>query len=56
MMCLIHIECRRYLVGDVMAMGGAAAQKFWTLPEIIQRMQKAYCSTLTAEFDHLPLQ
>ena len=39
-----------------MAMGDSTAQKFWTLPEIIERMQGAYCNTLTAEFDHLSLQ
>ena len=46
---------RRYLVGEAMAMGDPSAQKYWTLPEIIERMQNAYCKTLTAEFDHLPL-
>ena len=39
-----------------MAMGDSEAQKFWTLPEIIERMHRAYCSTLTAEFDHLSSQ
>lgn len=39
-----------------MAVGDGTAQKFWTLPEIIERMQNAYCSTLSAEFDHLSLQ
>lgn len=48
--------CRRYMVGEAMGMGNPSAQKYWTLPEIIERMQSAYCNTLTAEFDHLPLQ
>ncbi len=29
------------------------AERWWTLPEIVERLQQTYCGTLAAEFDHV---
>ena len=41
------------MVGDAMGWGYPSEQKYWSLVEVIEGMQRAYCGTLTAEFDHL---
>jgi len=41
------------MVGEAMSWGDPSAQKYWSLLEVIERMQGAYCGTLTAEYDHL---
>jgi 2-oxoglutarate dehydrogenase complex dehydrogenase (E1) component-like enzyme len=41
------------MVGEAMSWGDPSAQQYWSLVEVIDRMQAAYCGTLTAEYDHL---
>ena len=45
---------RAFYLGDAMLRGNPAGQKWWTLPEVVERMRASYCGSLTAEFDHLP--
>lgn len=43
--------CRSFCMGHVLRVGDK--QKLWSLPQIVDRMQTAYCGTLAVELTHL---
>ena len=47
-----YIICRQFALGQLLPPppGGARG---WTLPQVVERMRRAYCGTLAVELDHL---
>ena len=44
---------RRIRLEDGMLACKPSSARWWTLPEIVERLQQTYCGTLAAEFEHV---